>query len=57
MILREHLRRETAVHVYARLHHGIRREDVQVARHRHSPLRYLEIGMNPEWLRYYICAS
>jgi methionyl-tRNA synthetase len=22
-----------------------------------SPLRYLEIGMNPEWLRYYICAK
>jgi methionyl-tRNA synthetase len=22
-----------------------------------SPLRYLEVGMNPEWLRYYICAK
>src|SRR3989441_10948553 len=22
-----------------------------------SPLRYLEIGMNPEWLRYYIAAK
>jgi methionyl-tRNA synthetase len=22
-----------------------------------SPLRYLDIGMNPEWLRYYICAK
>jgi methionyl-tRNA synthetase len=22
-----------------------------------SPLRYLAIGMNPEWLRYYICAK
>src|SRR5215470_1616811 len=22
-----------------------------------SPLRYLELGMNPEWLRYYICAK
>jgi methionyl-tRNA synthetase len=22
-----------------------------------SPLRYLEIGMDPEWLRYYICAK
>ncbi|HEV7610856.1 MAG TPA: methionine--tRNA ligase [Steroidobacteraceae bacterium] len=22
-----------------------------------SPLRYLETGMNPEWLRYYICAK
>src|SRR5258707_13087419 len=22
-----------------------------------SPLRYLEVGMNPEWLRYYIAAK
>src|SRR5207253_5389302 len=22
-----------------------------------SPLRYLELGMNPEWLRYYIAAK
>jgi methionyl-tRNA synthetase len=22
-----------------------------------SPLRYLEIGMNPDWMRYYICAK
>ena len=22
-----------------------------------SPLKYLELGMNPEWLRYYICAK
>jgi methionyl-tRNA synthetase len=22
-----------------------------------SPLRYLELGLNPEWLRYYICAK
>jgi len=22
-----------------------------------SPLRYLDIGMNPEWLRYYIAAK
>ncbi len=22
-----------------------------------SPLRYLELGMNPEWLRYYLAAK
>ncbi len=22
-----------------------------------SPLRYLDVGMNPEWLRYYIAAK
>jgi len=39
------------------LHHRLGREDVEVARHGISPLRYLEIGMNPEWLRYYMRPS
>ena len=35
-----------------------RREDVQVARHRHQPASvYLDLGLNPEWLRYYIAAK
>ena len=35
-----------------------RREDEQEPRHRHlDPLKYLELGMNPEWLRYYIAAK
>ena len=41
----------------ARLHHRLRREDVEVARHRHQPRRYLDLGMNPEWLRYYLAAK
>ena len=34
-----------------------RRKDVQVRGTGISPLRYLELGMNPEWLRYYIAAK
>ncbi len=37
--------------------HAVGREDVEVARTGLSPLRYLEVGMNAEWLRYYIAAS
>ena len=35
----------------------VRREDVEVARHRHQPRKYLDLGLNPEWLRYYIAAK
>jgi methionyl-tRNA synthetase len=42
----------------ARLHDRQRREDEQESRGTGiSPLRYLELGMNPEWLRYYIAAK
>ena len=35
-----------------------RREDEQEPRHRHlAAASYLELGMNPEWLRYYIAAK
>jgi methionyl-tRNA synthetase len=50
--------RKVPDHVRARLHHRQRRrEDEQEPRHRHLPLRYLELGLNPEWLRYYIAAK
>ena len=41
----------------ARLHHRQRREDVQSRGTGISPLRYLELGMNAEWMRYYIAAK
>ena len=42
----------------ARLHHRQRREDEQEPRHRHRRrCKYLELGMNAEWLRYYIAAK
>ena len=42
----------------ARLPHGEqRREDEQEPRHRLDPLKYLSLGMNPEWLRYYLAAK
>jgi methionyl-tRNA synthetase len=44
-------------HLRARLHHGQRREDEQVRGTGISPAAYLELGMNPEWLRYYIAAK
>ncbi len=40
-----------------RLHHRVGREDVQVARDGHLPQRYIELGLDPEWLRYYIAAK
>ena len=40
-----------------RLPHVLGREDVEVARHRHQPGRYLDLGLNPEWLRYYFAAK
>ena len=43
--------------VRARLHHR-RGEKMSKSRGTGiSPLRYLELGMNPEWLRYYIAAK
>src|SRR5258707_852644 len=45
-------------HVYA--HGFITVSGVKMSKSRGtgiSPLRYLELGMNPEWLRYYICAK
>ena len=42
----------------ARLPHRRRREDVEVARHRHHAADATStLGMNPEWLRYYIAAK
>jgi methionyl-tRNA synthetase len=38
-------------------HRQQRREDEQEPRHRLDPLKYLELGMNPEWLRYYLAAK
>jgi methionyl-tRNA synthetase len=44
--------------VRARLpHREQRREDEQEPRHRAGPARYLSLGMNPEWLRYYLAAK
>ncbi len=44
--------------VRARLHHVVRREDVEVARHRHQPATSTSTSAsNPEWLRYYIAAK
>ena len=47
----------TAVHVHGFLtvHNG---EKMSKSRGTGlSPLRYLELGLNPEWLRYYLCAK
>ena len=43
--------------VRARLHTGWARKMSKSRGTGISPLRYLEIGMNPEWLRYYIAAK
>ena len=44
--------RKTPDALNARLHHRQRREDVQSRGTGISPLRYLELGMNAEWMRY-----
>ena len=50
--------RKTPTHVY--VHGFITVRDEKMSKSRGtgiSPLRYLELGMNPEWLRYYIAAK
>jgi methionyl-tRNA synthetase len=45
-----------AVHVHGHL--TVRNEKMSKSRGTGiSPLRYLELGLNPEWLRYYLCAK
>jgi methionyl-tRNA synthetase len=47
----------TNVFVHGLPRHGVGREDVEVARARPEPAALSELGMSPDWLRYYIAPS
>jgi methionyl-tRNA synthetase len=50
--------RKTPDHVYVHGHLTVNNEKMSKSRGTGiSPLKYLELGLNAEWLRYYICAK